>query len=499
MDILHLTATEISRKISAGDLTSEAATTAFLDRIAASNPQINSFISIAGDRAIERAKQLDKTRTNANGKSDSKVSPLRGVPIAVKDVLCTVDVPTTCASKMLEKFVSPYNAGVVERLDAAGLVTLGKTNMDEFAMGGSTENSAFGITKNPWDLSRTPGGSSGGSAACLAAAQAPISIGTDTGGSIRQPAAFCGVCGLKPTYGRVSRYGLVAFASSLDQVGPMAHSVEDLALLLQVISGHDDRDSTSIPEPVPDYAKVLGKGCQGLRIGIVRDQLDSQGLDAEIRQSILKAIDVFRQAGATIVDVALPNTKHAVATYYIIAPSEASSNLSRYSGAHYGFRSAPNKNLAKDSSALIDMYCRSRSEGFGKEVKRRIMLGTYTLSAGYYDAYYLKALKVRRLIRQDYDAAFAKADVILGPTTPSTAFKLGEKTSDPVQMYLDDLFTVGANLAGIPALSLPCGQSTSGLPIGMQLQAPPLAEATLLQTGHAYQQLTQTKPQWPQR
>jgi len=502
MDITHLTAFAISQHIQSGDLTSEQATTAFLERIAATDSKVNAFLSIAGDRAIERAKQLDRTRTSSNNGPNigpgSNESPLRGVPIAIKDVLCTTDAPTTCASKMLAKFVSPYNAAVVERLESAGMVTLGKTNMDEFAMGGSTENSAFGSTKNPWDLMRTPGGSSGGSAACLAAAQSPLSLGTDTGGSIRQPAAFCGVCGLKPTYGRVSRYGLVAFASSLDQVGPMAHTVEDLALLLQVISGHDDRDSTSIPEPVPDYMAALNRGCKGLRIGVVRDHLESQGLNDEIRQSILKAIDFFQEAGATIVDVTLPNTKHSIATYYIIAPSEASSNLSRYSGAHYGYRAAANKSLSKDSSALIDMYCRSRSEGFGSEVKRRIMLGTYTLSAGYYDAYYLKALKVRRLIRQDYDTAFSKTDLILGPTTPTPAFKLGEMSDDPVQMYLVDLFTVGANLAGIPALSLPCGESQSGLPIGMQLQGPTLAEATLLQAGHAYQQLTQTKPRWPQ-
>ncbi len=498
MDIIHLTAAEISQLIRAGQLSSEQVTVAYLDRIASSDSKVNAFLSVAGDRAIDRAKQLDRTRTTSNGSSNASESPLRGVPIAVKDVLCTTDVPTTCASKMLEKFVSPYNASVVDRLESAGMVTLGKTNMDEFAMGGSTENSAFGSTKNPWNLDRTPGGSSGGSAACLAAAQAPLSLGTDTGGSIRQPAAFCGVCGLKPTYGRVSRYGLIAFASSLDQVGPMAHTVEDLALLLQTIAGHDHRDSTSIPDSVPDYMASLNAGCKGLRVGVVRDHLENDGLDDEIRQSILKAIDVFQQAGAKIVDVALPNTKYSIATYYIIAPSEASSNLSRYSGAHYGYRAVPSKALAKDSSALIDMYCRSRSEGFGAEVKRRIMLGTYTLSAGYYDAYYLKALKVRRLIRQDYDAAFSKADVILGPTTPTTAFRLGEMSDDPVQMYLVDLYTVGANLAGIPALSISCGESKRGMPIGMQLQGPPLAEGILLQTGHAYQQLTQTKPSWPQ-
>ncbi len=489
--ILHSTVSQLSKQLRAGELTSTQIVEAFLDRIKRSDPSIHAFLSTAGDRALEKAKQFDQSR------STNSAAPLAGIPIAVKDVLCTEELPTTCASKMLEKFQSPYNAGVVEKLNQAGMIMLGKTNMDEFAMGGSTENSAFGLTRNPWDLNRTPGGSSGGSAACLAAAQAPMSIGTDTGGSIRQPAAFCGVSGLKPTYGRVSRYGLVAFASSLDQVGPMGHTVEDLALLLQVIAGHDHRDSTSIPSDVPDYSAELNAGCKGLRIGVVRDHLESEGLDDDIRKSITQAIDVYRQAGATIVDVTLPNTKHSIATYYIIAPSEASSNLSRYSAAHYGHRANPNKNLAKDTSALIDMYCRSRSEGFGSEVKRRIMLGTYTLSAGYYDAYYLKALKVRRLIRQDYDKAFETADVILGPTTPTTAFKLGEKSSDPVQMYLVDLFTVGANLAGTPALSIPCGKSSGGLPIGIQLQAPPLAEATLLRAGHAYQQLTQYQPEWP--
>ncbi len=493
--ILHSTLSELAKRLHARELSSAEITRAFLDRIQSSNASINAFLSVAGEQAIEKATAFDQNRGSATPSAAEK--PLAGLPIAIKDVICTDGVPTTCASKMLEKFIPPYNAGVIERLEQAGMIMLGKTNMDEFAMGGSTENSAFGLTRNPWDLARTPGGSSGGSAACLAAAQAPVSLGTDTGGSIRQPAAFCGVCGLKPTYGRISRYGLVAFASSLDQIGPMGHSVQDLAMLLQVIAGHDHRDSTSIPSEVPNYSAELDAGCSGLRIGVVRDHLESDGLDDDIRKSITEAIEVYRKAGAKIFDVTLPNTKHSIATYYIIAPSEASSNLSRYSGAHYGHRAAPNKSLAKDASALIDMYCRSRAEGFGSEVKRRIMLGTYTLSAGYYDAYYLKALKVRRLIRQDYDKAFEQADVILGPTTPTPAFKLGEKTDDPVQMYLVDLFTVGANLAGIPALSIPSGKTSSGLPIGMQLQAPPLAEATLLRAGHAYQQLTQYQPEWP--
>jgi aspartyl-tRNA(Asn)/glutamyl-tRNA(Gln) amidotransferase subunit A len=490
--IIHSTVSQLSKQLRSGELSSTQIVEAFLDRIKNSDSSVHAFLSTAGDRAIEKAKLFDHTRS-----SKSSESPLAGLPIAIKDVLCTEELPTTCASKMLERFQSPYNAGVIEKLNQAGMIMLGKTNMDEFAMGGSTENSALGLTRNPWDLNRTPGGSSGGSAACLAAAQAPISIGTDTGGSIRQPAAFCGISGLKPTYGRVSRYGLVAFASSLDQVGPMGQTVEDLAMLLQVIAGHDHRDSTSIPDSVPDYSAELHAGCKGLRIGVVRDHLESEGLDDDIRNAINQAIDVYRKAGATIVDVMLPNTKHSIATYYIIAPSEASSNLSRYSAAHYGHRAASNKNLAKDASALIDMYCRSRAEGFGSEVKRRIMLGTYTLSAGYYDAYYLKALKVRRLIRQDYDKAFETADVILGPTTPTPAFKLGEKSNDPVQMYLVDLFTVGANLAGTPALSIPCGKSKSGLPIGLQLQAPPLAEATLLRAGQAFQSLTSYQPEWP--
>jgi aspartyl-tRNA(Asn)/glutamyl-tRNA(Gln) amidotransferase subunit A len=494
-EIIHSSLSSLSQRLREGSLSSLEITRAFMERIAATDASIHSFLSLSGEQALEQAKRFDDSRSKRT--ANEHENSLAGLPIAIKDVICAEHLPTTCASKMLENFISPYNAGVIERLDQAGMIMLGKTNMDEFAMGGSTENSAFGPTRNPWDLNRTPGGSSGGSAACLAAAQAPVSLGTDTGGSIRQPAAFCGVCGLKPTYGRISRYGLVAFASSLDQIGPMGHSVQDLAMLLQAIAGHDPRDSTSIPSAVPDYSAELNAGCRDLRIGVVRNHLDSGGLDEEIGQSISMAIEVFRRAGAKIVDVNLPNTKHSIATYYIIAPSEASSNLSRYSAAHYGRRAAATKDLPKDASPLIDMYCRSRAEGFGSEVKRRIMLGTYTLSAGYYDAYYLKALKVRRLIRSDYDKAFEQADVILGPTTPTPAFKLNEKCNDPVQMYLVDLFTVGANLAGIPALSIPCGKSSSGLPIGLQLQAPPLAESTLLRAGHAYQLAVNYQPEWP--
>lgn len=494
MNLIHLTATQIAKLIHSRQVTSEQATQAFLDRISATDSQVGAFLSVAGDRAIDQARQVDQKI--AKGQIDS---PLAGVPVAIKDVLCTTDEPTTAASKILKGYVSPYKATVVEKLESAGLVILGKTNLDEFAMGGSTENSGYQLTKNPWDLTRTPGGSSGGSAACIAAAQSPISLGTDTGGSIRQPAAFCGICGLKPTYGRVSRYGLLAFASSLDQIGPMAHSVEDLALLLEVIGGHDSRDSTSIPQSVTGLAAGFGASIAGLKIGIVREQIESEGLDPEIRQKLLDAIEVYRSEGAKIVDVELPNSKYSIATYYIIAPGEASSNLSRYSGAHYGYRSSTvsEKSGAATGSSLVDMYCNTRGEGFGPEVKRRVMLGTYTLSAGYYDAYYLKALKVRRLIRQDFDKAFEQVDLILGPTTPTAAFPIGEKTDDPVQMYLVDLFTVGANLAGIPALAIPNGQSKSGLPIGMQLQAAPLREDLLLHAGHAYQSTTQHQPTWP--
>jgi len=494
MNLINLTATEIAKQIHSLQITSQQVTKAFLDRIEATDSQIGAFLHVGAHRALAQAALVDQSI--ARGQIDS---PLAGVPIAIKDVLCTTTEPTTAASKILENYVSPYKATVVEKLESAGLVILGKTNLDEFAMGGSTENSGYKLTKNPWDLTRTPGGSSGGSAACVAAAQSPISLGTDTGGSIRQPAAFCGICGLKPTYGRVSRYGMLAFASSLDQIGPMAHSVEDLAKLLEIIGGHDPRDSTSIPQSMPDVSSDLRKPIAGMKIGIVREQIDNDGLDSDIRQKLLDSIEVFRNLGAKIVDVELPNSQYSIATYYIIAPGEASSNLSRYSGAHYGYRSSTtsSKDTSANTSSLVDMYCNTRGEGFGPEVKRRIMLGTYTLSAGYYDAYYLKALKVRRLIRQDFDKAFQEVDCILGPTTPTPAFCMGEKVDNPLQMYLVDLFTVGANLAGIPALAIPTGFSKSGLPIGMQLQAAPLREDLLLRAGYAYQSSIQYQPTWP--
>jgi aspartyl-tRNA(Asn)/glutamyl-tRNA(Gln) amidotransferase subunit A len=395
---------------------------------------------------------------------------------------------------MLRDFRSPYDAHVVERLESSGAILFGKTNLDEFAMGGSTETSVFGPSRNPWDLQRTCGGSSGGSAAAVAAGLVPASLGTDTGGSIRQPAAFCGVCGLKPTYGRVSRWGLISYASSLDTAGVFAQSVEDIALVLQAIAGHDPRDSTSLPHDVPDYLAAVHQepSIQGTRIGVIRDQIESPGLDPQVRSSLLEAIEAYRKLGAQIVDVQMPHSKYSIATYYIIAPCEASSNLARYDGVHYGFRSS-----AKTASTLDRMIEQTRSEGFGPEVQRRILLGTYALSAGYYDAYYLQALKVRRLIRQDYDDAFAKVDVLLGPTTPQPAFRLGEKINDPIQLYLQDLFTVGANLAGIPALSIPTAPGPEGLPIGMQLQAPVLAEAKLLSIAAAYHRATEYQPKLP--
>ncbi|WP_164103462.1 Asp-tRNA(Asn)/Glu-tRNA(Gln) amidotransferase subunit GatA [Candidatus Laterigemmans baculatus] len=486
-------ATELLRLQAAGELSAVQITQAALDRIAATEPQISAFTHRADEAAIAAAEKIDRDRS-----AGLPLGPLAGIPVAVKDVLCTRDMPTTCSSKMLAGYHSPYDATVVARLRQAGAVLVGKTNMDEFAMGASTETSAMGVTGNPWDPSRTPGGSSGGAAAVVAAGNCPLSLGSDTGGSIRQPAAFCSLTGMKPTYGRVSRYGLVAFASSLDQVGPMAWTVEDAALLLQVISGFDPADSTSLDESVPNFASdVAATDVRGLRIGVLRDSLDQEGLEPEVRRAVLEAIDVYRSAGAEIVDVSLPHSHYWVPTYYVIAPCEASSNLSRYDGAHYGYRAAISDAEAAERGPLLATYCKSRDEGFGAEVKRRIMLGTYALSTGYYDAYYLKALKVRRLIRGDFDAAFAQADVLLGPVTPSAAFRLGEKTDDPLQMYLCDLFTVGANLAGIPAVSLPAGFTAEGLPLGVQLQAPPLQEARLIRAGAAFQKLTTHHAQRP--
>jgi aspartyl-tRNA(Asn)/glutamyl-tRNA(Gln) amidotransferase subunit A len=404
------------------------------------------------------------------------------VPIAIKDNMCTEGVPTTASSRILRHFLPPYSATVVDRLEAAGAVIVGKTNLDEFAMGSSTENSATGATKNPWDDTRTPGGSSGGSAAAVAAGMTAVALGSDTGGSIRQPAAFCGLVGLKPTYGRVSRYGLLAFASSLDQIGPLANSVEDAALVLQVIAGHDPRDATSSTEPVPDYLSGMDRGVSGLRIGVPRD-LIGDGVDSAVQRALAVTLDRWREAGATLVDVGLPHARYAIPVYYLIATAEASSNLARYDGVRYGHRAA-----LGSGDGLQQMYDRSRDEGFGAEVKRRIMLGTYVLSAGYYDAYYLKAQQVRTLLRQDYDRAFEVCDAIAMPTTPTPAFRLGEKTADPIQMYLSDVFTVSANLTGLPAISLPAGDAEGQLPIGVQLTGRMFDEATLLAAGRVLEQ-----------
>ncbi len=496
----ELSATEQIRSLAAGELSSVELTQAYLDRIAEVEDRVGAFLRITADRALEQAASVDARR--AQGES---LGLLAGLPVAVKDVLCDKGELTTCASRVLEEFRPPYDSTVVAKLKAADAVLIGRTNMDEFAMGGSTENSAFQPTHNPWDLQRSPGGSSGGAAACIAAGESPLSIGTDTGGSIRQPAGLCGTVGLKPTYGRVSRYGLVAFASSLDQVGPLARNASDVALLYDAIAGHDPNDSTSLPAESPRVSDTIDQPLVGLRVGVVPEHF-AEGLHPEVKAAVEKAIATYRELGAEIIEIDLPHAKYGVATYYVIAPCEASSNLARYDGVHYGRRTDPSQMLTdlaaerkaatesgdmetanKVDSALVRLYRQSRSEGLGPEVQRRILLGAYALSAGYYDAYYLKALKVRRLIRQDYDQAFEKVDLIAGPVTASPAFKLGELTSDPLAMYLVDLYTVSANLAGLPAMSLPCGQAESGLPIGLHLMAPSLQEDRLLRAARMYE------------
>lgn len=509
MTLGERSASDWKRLLDAGEVTSVELTRKSLDRIATLDGQIGAFLRVNADAALEQAAHVDRRR-----QARQPIGLLAGLPVAVKDVLCDQSGPTTCASRMLQSFHPPYDATVVARLKAADAVLVGRTNMDEFAMGGSTENSAFQITHNPWDLERTPGGSSGGAAASVAAEMVPLSIGTDTGGSIRQPAGLCGVVGMKPTYGRVSRYGLVAFASSLDQVGPLARTTADTALLLEAISGHDPRDATSLDERVPAYSQTVDRPLEGLRIGMVREHFTA-GLDPEVESAIRKCLDVYQALGAAIHEISLPHSKYAVATYYVIAPCEASSNLARYDGVHYGYRtdekamlselSAQRKALEEAGAGksgsgrgaeqldtpLVRMYRRTRAEGFGAEVKRRVMLGTYALSAGYYDAYYLKAMKVRRLIRQDFDEAFRQVDLIAGPVTPSPAFKLGAMADDPLAMYLIDLYTTSANLAGLPGISLPCGITSAGLPIGLQLQAPPLQEELLLRGAHMFEQATE--------
>ncbi len=462
----------VAKDISSSELTRQA-----LARIEKVDRQIQAFNSTDAARALETAKDVDEGRVTG---------PLAGVPIAIKDNLCTSHGTTTCSSRMLENFRAPYDATVVKKLAAAGAVILGKTNLDEFAMGSSTENSAFRTTRNPWDTDRIPGGSSGGSAAALAAGMCCGSIGSDTGGSIRQPAALCGIVGLKPTYGRVSRYGLVAFASSLDQIGPFGWNVPDVALMMNVISGRDPKDSTSVDTPAPDYLDQLDEPLEGVRIGIAKEYQLSAGLDPQVKSAVDAAVQKYKDMGATIVDVSLPHTEYGIAAYYVIAPCEASSNLARYDGVHFGHRTSE---PVKD---IIELFSKSRAEGFGEEVQRRIMIGTYALSSGYYDAYYLRALKIRALIKRDFDQAFEHCDVVLCPTSPTPAFKAGDKTGDPLQMYLCDVFTVTCNIAGIPGLSLPCG-FTSGakpLPIGLQLLGPTFSEAKLLRIARMYEAAT---------
>ena len=469
------TLTELAAGLENGEFSSVELTQTLLDRIATHNDKLNAFITITAERALATAARADAARAAGTA------GALNGLPILHKDIFCTRDVKTTCGSKMLENFISPYDATVVARLADAGAVVMGKTNMDEFAMGSSNETSYFGPVRNPWDLVCSPGGSSGGSAAAVAARLAPAATGTDTGGSIRQPAALTGTVGLKPTYGRVSRYGMVAFASSLDQAGVITRSVEDAARLLGVMAGFDERDSTSIDEPVPDYVASLGDSIKGLRVGVVRQHFD-KGLDEQCGARVKDAIAVLESLGATTIEVDLPNLDLSVPTYYVVAPAECSSNMSRFDGVRFGHRAAG----AED---LLDLYCRSRGEGFGDEVKRRIMTGTYVLSAGYYDAYYLKAQQVRQLIADDFKRAFANVDVIAGPTTPTPAFKLGDKVDDPITMYLNDIYTIGANLAGLPGISVPCG-FVNQLPVGLHLVAAHFAEETLLRCSHQYQQQT---------
>ena len=456
---------EIRDQVKSGEVSAVDVTRAYLDRAETLNPKLACFLTIDHEGALAAAAQVDEARA-----AGEELGPLAGVPVAVKDNLCTRGVRTTCASKILGEYIPPYDAHVIEELRASGAVILGKTNLDEFAMGSSNENSAFGNVANPWALDRAPGGSSGGSACATAAGLVPIALGSDTGGSVRQPAAFCGITAIKPTYGRVSRYGLVAFASSLDQVGPMARSVREAAALLEVVAGHDPRDATSADRETGDYLEACDRGVKGLRVGVVRDLLE--GLqDADVRSSVEAALAALEREGATLVDVSLPHAKHAVSVYYLIATAEASSNLARFDGIRYGLR-VPGQDLT-------ETYTNTRAQGFGPEVRRRIMLGTYALSAGYYDAFYLKAQRVRTLIRRDYDTAFERCDVVCTPTTPTPAFALGEKTSDPLQMYLADIFTLPPSLAGLSAISTPCGRSADGLPIGLQLVAPPFEEARL--------------------
>ena len=479
MNLLDATARDIRDGVAAGEFSAVEVARACLDRIAAVNPALNAFNFVDPERALSCAHAVDRLRADGTA-----LGPLAGVPIALKDNMNVRGMRTTASSRILEHFVPPYDATVVQRLEHAGAIIVGKTNCDEFAMGSSTENSAFGPVRNPWALDRIPGGSSGGSAAAIAARCVPLALGSDTGGSIRQPAAFCGVVGLKPTYGRVSRYGLLAFASSLDQIGPFARTVADAALVLSALSGADPCDATTADQPVPDFTRALTGDVKGVRVGVPRAFVND-GVDDDVLRAFEVALCALRDAGATLVDVDLPHATYAIPVYYLVCTAEASSNLARYDGVKYGYRSP----TAKDEG-LKALYSRTRDEGFGPEVKRRIMLGTYVLSAGYYDAFYLKALQVRTLLQRDYEQAFQRADVIAMPTSPTPPFRLGEKTGDPLQMYLADVFTVSANLAGLPGISVPCGFSSKGLPIGFQLMGRMFDESTVLRVADAYERST---------
>jgi len=472
-----LTIHQLHDKLRRKDLSSVELTQAVLDRIAATEAKVRSYLTLCREQAMEDARKAD-----ASIASGAVSSPITGIPLALKDIFVTRGVRTTCASGILNNFVPPYDATIVRLLRDAGAVVLGKTNMDEFAMGSSTENSSFDTTRNPWNLERVPGGSSGGSASAVVADQCIAALGTDTGGSIRQPASFCGAVGLKPTYGRVSRFGVIAFASSLDQVGPITKDVRDCALLLSAIAGHDPADSTSVDVPVPDYQQALTRELKGLTIGVPKEYFVT-GIQPEVEAAVREGIGVLKSAGARVLDIVLPRTEYAIASYYIIATAEASSNLARYDGMKYGVRARAND--------LTSTYMKSREAGFGQEVKRRIMLGTYVLSAGYYDAYYLKAQKVRALLKNDFEDAFRQCDAIVTPTAPTTAFKIGEKTSDPLQMYLSDIFTIAVNLAGLPAVSVPCGFDHQDLPIGMQIIGRHFDESTILRTAYAFEQATE--------
>ncbi len=473
--LMHITIHEASQQLRSREISSEELTKSILTQIEAHNSEINAYLTVASEIALQDAREADAAIASGNKK------PLIGIPIAIKDLICTQGLRTTCGSKILENFVPPYDATVIKKLKESGAVIVGKLNMDEFAMGSSNEHSAFGPVRNPWNLERIPGGSSGGSAAAVAAGLCLGALGSDTGGSIRQPAAHCGVVGMKPTYGRVSRYGLVAFASSLDQIGPIGKSVTDCAILLQAIAGHDASDSTSVPAPVPDYTKSLTKGLKGLTIGIPDTLESTEGLDPDVLKAVTGAIEKLKNLGADLVKVSLPHAAFAVAAYYLIAPCEASSNLARYDGVKYGWRDP-------GASNIMDMYKKTRATGFGPEVQRRILIGTYALSAGYYDAYYNKASQVRTLIINDFKTAFEKCDLIVSPVSPTPAWSIGDRIDDPLTMYLSDIFTLSANLAGIPGLSVPCGFSREGLPIGLQMMGPHFSEDTLLKAAYNFEQ-----------